>query len=129
MQSISCAVSLVLLHQSIFFPSDLVRWSSARKNPVPSSSIAFIVQMLSPVSPLLGFSVIAQPTLLSFSVIAQYFSHGRDFLVPFFGLEDTNNSRAAGCNPILPSFRWSSKDSLSACSWLSSLLVILQFSP
>ncbi|MEQ2297804.1 hypothetical protein AMECASPLE_038469 [Ameca splendens] len=73
MQSISWAVSLFIFHLSFFSPSNLVRWSSARKQPqFPPSALPLWCLMLSPVSPLLGFSVIAQPTLLSFSVIAQH---------------------------------------------------------
>ncbi|MED6240243.1 hypothetical protein ATANTOWER_018057 [Ataeniobius toweri] len=87
MHSPSKANGLILLFNavdqlgcvSVPFPSELlfsVRSCSLvfceETTTVPSFSIAFMVPMLSPVSPLLGFSVIAQPTLLSFSVIAQH---------------------------------------------------------
>ncbi|MEQ2246502.1 hypothetical protein ILYODFUR_039176 [Ilyodon furcidens] len=107
MQSISWAVSLFLFHLSFFSLSDLVRWSSARKQPqFPPSALLLWCLMLSPVSPLLGFSVIPQPIQLSLLVIAQYFSHGhRDLLMLFLGLGDADNSHAAGCSRILPSSR------------------------
>ncbi|MEQ2285521.1 hypothetical protein AMECASPLE_032752 [Ameca splendens] len=72
--------------------------------PFPPSALLLWCLMLSPVRPLLGFSVIAQPIQLSFLVIAQYFSHGHhDLLMLFFGLGDAGNSHAAGCSRILPS--------------------------
>ncbi|MEQ2170075.1 hypothetical protein GOODEAATRI_031605 [Goodea atripinnis] len=107
MQLIIGAVSLFLFHPSFFSLSDLVCWSSARKQPqFPSSALLLWCLMLSPVSPLLGFSVIAQLIQLSFLVIAQYFSHGHcDLLILFLGLGDADNSHAAGCSHILPSSR------------------------
>ncbi|MED6250082.1 hypothetical protein ATANTOWER_024385 [Ataeniobius toweri] len=119
MQSISWAVSLFLFHLSFFSPSDLVRWSSARKQP------QFLLQHC-----LYSASAFTSQPLVRLLSYCSILSHGhRDFLVLFFGLGDAGNSHAAGCRLILPSLRWPSKDLLLACSWLSSPLVILQFSP
>ncbi|MEQ2183452.1 hypothetical protein GOODEAATRI_032642, partial [Goodea atripinnis] len=95
---------------------------------VPFFSTALIVQMPSLVSPLSVFLVIAQHTFAQYSIAQYLVMVIVTFWCCFSALEMPVIARQLAVL-ILPSLRWSSKDSLSACRWLSSLLVILQFSP
>ncbi|MEQ2172095.1 hypothetical protein GOODEAATRI_017500, partial [Goodea atripinnis] len=82
---------------------------------VPFFGIPFIVQMLLLVSPLLGFSIIAQHAIAQYLVTVTV-----TFCCCFSALKiPVIATQLAVVSSSLPCVAcWSSRDSLSACSWL-----------